>query len=39
MEDINLKEILENESLKKEANIVEKIIIFNQQQKGRELKY
>ena len=38
MEYINIKEIPENENLKKVANIVEKIFIFNEQQKVRGLK-
>ena len=35
MEGINIKEILENENLKKVANIATKIRIFNEQQEGR----
>ena len=35
MEGINIREILENENLKKVANIVTKILIFNEQQEGR----
>ena len=31
MEDINIKQILENESPKKVVNIVEKILNFNEQ--------
>ena len=38
MEDIDINEIPENENPKKVANIVEKILIFNEQQKGRGLK-
>ena len=38
MEDINIKEIPENENPKKVADIVKKILNFNEQQKGRELK-
>ena len=38
MEDINIREISENENPKKVVNIVEQIIIFNEQQKGRGLK-
>ena len=38
MEDINIKEIPENENPKIIANIVEKILISNEQQKGRGLK-
>ena len=38
LEDINIKEIPENENLKKVVNIVEKILNFNEQQKGRGLK-
>ena len=39
MEDISIKEIPENENMKKVVNIVEKILSFNEQQKGKELKY
>ena len=38
MEDINIKEIPENENPKKVANVVDKILLFNEQQKGRGLK-
>ena len=38
MEDINIKEKPENENSKKVAKIVEKILNFNKQQKGRRLK-
>ena len=38
MEDINIKEIPENENQKIIANIVEKTLISNEQQKGRGLK-
>ena len=37
MEDINIKEILENENPKK-VNVIEKILIFNEQQNGRGFK-
>ena len=37
MEDINIKEKPENENSKKVAKIVEKILNFNKQQKGRRL--
>ena len=38
MEDISIKEIPENENLKKVVNIVEKIRSFNEQQKGKGIK-
>ena len=38
MEDINKKEIPEIENPNKVTNIVEKILNFNEQQKGRRLK-
>ena len=38
MEDININEISENENPKKVVNIVEKILNFNEQQKGKEIK-
>ena len=38
MEGINLREFPENENSKKVANIVEKILNFNEQRKGRGLK-
>ena len=38
MEDNNIKVILENESPREEANIVEQILNFNEQQKGRGLR-
>ena len=38
MEDISIKEIPENENLKKVVNIVEKILTFNEQQKGKGIK-
>ena len=38
MEDTNIKKIHENENPKKVANIVEKILNFNEHQKGRCLK-
>ena len=39
MEDINIREISENENLKKVANIVEKILNFNEQQKRQMTEY
>ena len=38
MEDINIKEIPENKNTEKVANIVEKILKFNEQQKGKGIK-
>ena len=38
MQDINIKEIPENENLKQLANIVEKLLNFNKQQKDTRLK-
>ena len=38
MEDINLKEIPENKNPKKVVNIVEKVLNFNKQQKGKGIK-
>ena len=38
MEDININEISENENPKKVVNIVEKILNFNEQQKGKGIK-
>ena len=38
MEDITINKIAENENLKKIASIVEKILNFNEQHKGRGLK-
>ena len=38
IENINLKEFPENENLKKVIDIVEKILSFNVQQKGKGIK-
>ena len=38
MEDTNIREIPEKENLKKVVNIVRKILNFNEQQKGNQLK-
>ena len=38
MEDLNIKKVPENENLKKVVKIVEKILVCNEQKKGRGLK-